>query len=110
MHLAVEIGQLEIGSLERGERSASRRSSFTEIPCAVFVIMHHRLAEIARERRKVEAAPVVADEFSCAPWWNRNAHVAHARTFGLQFPSACLGEVGFAEPEVLTFGLCAADL
>src|SRR5713101_1753009 len=110
MHPAVEIGQLEIGSLQRGERSAARRSSFAEIPCAVFVIMHHRLAEVTRERREVESAPAVANEFSRKRRRNRNAHIAQARTFGLQFPSACLGQVDFAEPEILALGLCAAYL
>ena len=48
MQLVIQIGQLEIGRFDRGERGAALRSGFAEIPDAVFVIMHNRLTEMAR--------------------------------------------------------------
>ena len=53
MHLAVKIGQLEVRCLERCERGTTRRRSLAEIPHAVFVIMHDRLAGYKRPKEYV---------------------------------------------------------
>ena len=110
MHLAVEIGELEVGCLERCETRASCRRGFAEVPHTIRIIMHHGLSEMARQSREVECASSVANKFDLARRRNRNAYVAEARTLGLEFPSARPGGIGGAEPEVIALGPGAVEV
>src|SRR5258708_10708213 len=54
MQLAVEVGQLEIGSLERAQRVASLGRLRTEVPYAMLRIAGPRPAHLIGERGEIE--------------------------------------------------------
>src|SRR5258708_23395434 len=98
MHFAVEVGELEIGSLGRGEGGAARRSSLAEIPDPVFVIVDDRLSELSREGSEIEPASTIANKFRCARGRYRDADLTLTRTLRFELPSAHLCEIGSIEP------------
>ena len=69
MQFAVEVGQLEVGRLERREVGVARRRGLAEVPRAVLVVMHNRLTELTRECSEVKCAAAVANEFRLARRW-----------------------------------------
>src|ERR1700686_4288068 len=89
MQLAVEVGQLEIGSFERAQRVAAIGCLRAEIPNAMLRVASPRLAHLVGEPAEVEEGSSVSlrGEFALASWRNRHAQIAATDSLRLELPS-----------------------
>src|SRR5579875_2648318 len=105
MYPAVQIGQREIGCVERAERLIARGGRFAERPYAMAIVARDRIAEQARQCGEVEAAAAFAHELGVASVRDWHASFAQAGPLRLQLPSGRGAQVVKPKPQVVALAM-----
>src|SRR5262249_7344547 len=103
---APEVGQREIGRLQRPHGARAVGCALAEGPDAVGIVVDDRLAEQTCQFGNIESRRAVAQEFPFPAARYRHAHVAAARAFGPELPAGRGMELADGHPQVvvLRFG------
>src|ERR1700682_1266915 len=97
MHPAGEIGQREIGRVERSQGALAIGSCLTDAPHVMLRVGDHRSSQQDGERCEVES--ITGDEIAFSRRGYGDAYIALAEALGFVDPSGDAFEIALVQPE-----------